>query len=169
VAKDLDQELKGRWEEYLRLFREDAVYSAFVRLAEISNCVRHCDMTRESVSKWASLVREVVITPNELLAIRATGNSNTARVQRILDSAEKINYEEFVLIITLLTELDLLFNYLAERGVTVFSSSDPLYEEMLAVASSPINRSAHGSAQASARRNWGIPVYSKWLGNRASQ
>jgi hypothetical protein len=164
LTKDLDQELKGRWEEYLRLFRAGAIYPAFVRLAEIANCVQHCGTTRDSVSKWTSVVRDVVITPNEMHAIRAAAEKNSARVKRILDGAEKINYEEFVLIITLLTELDLLRHYLVERGVTDFSSAVPLYEEMIAAASSPNNRSAHRSAQAAARQNWGIPVSSRWLG-----
>jgi hypothetical protein len=169
VTETLDEELEGRWPEYLRLYGAGAIYSAFVRVAEIANCVQHCGMTREVCSKWTSALGAVVITPGELHSIRVEANRNLARARRMLNVSGEINYEEFVLVITLLTELDLLSHYLTERGVIEFPSADLLYKEVLAVASSPKNRAAHRSAQASARQNWGVPVHSRWLGTGTSQ
>jgi hypothetical protein len=169
VTENLDEELEGRWAEYLRLFGAGAIYSAFVRLAEIANCVQHCRMTREVRSKWTSAVGEVVIAPGELHSIRVEAGRNLARARRMLNVAGEINYEEFVLVVTLLTELDLLSHYLTERGVIEFPSADLLHDEVLAILSSPRNRAAHRSAQVSARQNWGIPVHSRWLGTGTSQ
>ena len=169
MSRDLASALQERWAEYLRFYREGAIYSAFVRLSEIANCLQHASVPSDLASRWANALGEVKIKPDDLRSISEEVRRKIERVRRMLGVSTGLIYEEFLFAITIRTELDLLAHYLAERGAACLADADSLDADLVAMAGSPRSSSAYRSAQASARQNWGLPLYSKWLGSDATQ
>lgn len=159
IANALDE----RWAAYLRLYGKKAIYSAFVRLSEIANCLQHGQIPLGLASKWSAALNEVTISPDAVQSIRCEARNKIERLQRIVGSSGILAYEEILFVITLRTELDMLLSYLEDRGIEDLPDASSLDDDVLAIARSLGSSSAYRSAQESARRNWGLPLRSKWL------
>jgi hypothetical protein len=162
-AARLHGALEERWTDYLRLREQDAHYAAFVRLGEIANCVRYADLSSQDRSKWANVLEQTDISPDVLGSIKVEARSKIERLWQIIGGGGVYVYEEAVLVITLRVQLGMLLDYLAQRGVVDFLDVKSVDEQLQALASAPENSSAFRSARQSARRNWGLPLRSRWL------
>jgi hypothetical protein len=163
VSRKLAGELQERWAAYLRFYGEGAIYSALVRLSEIANCLQYADIPSTLVSKWADTLRQVQVTPNDLRSIGEEIKQKVERVRRMLDAGTDLIYEEALLVITVRTELDLLLRYLADRGAAEPTDTSSIDQALDAIAQAPKSSAVFRSAQTTAKRNWGLPLHSKWL------
>jgi hypothetical protein len=159
----LDQALTRRWAEHRRFLAEGAAYSAAVRLAEMDNCVRNAGSHDADVEKWRRLIHQAVLSAEQLAMINSEARRRIERLQRMLGAGSQFGYEELLLAVTDRTELDLLCNYLRAVGMVPNFDAGELDDDLIAIASSRQNSGAFQSAQAAARRNWGLPIRSRWL------
>jgi len=169
MSNNLADELQERWEAYLRYYREGAIYSAFVRLSEIANWLKFVGVPSNLVSTWADTLRKVEVTSNDLQSIGEEVDQRIERIRRILDADTDLIYEEILLVITIRTELDLLSWYLADRGAEELADASSVDQALGAIAQAPKSSAVFRSAQASAKKNWGLPLHSKWLSNDTMQ
>jgi hypothetical protein len=165
---DLAKAIEERWADYLRLSREGAIYSASVRLAEIAHCLRFAHLAPELALKWSGILEAVVMSSDMIQSIRNEAQRRVERLNRMLGGGSPVAYEEMLLLVTIRVELEVLLAYLAERGVGDLSGVGSLDEDLSAAVRSPQNSVAYFSAQQSARKNWGLPLRSKWLGTEAT-
>lgn len=163
MPRSLPELLEERWAESLRLYREGAVYSAFARLGEIYDCLKHEILSEEHARKWSATIQNVLITDADLQSIRTEAVWHVERLRRVLGVGSKYTYEEILWAITIRVELELVSQLLAERGIDELARATSVDNDLLAVAMSPVNASAFRRAQAAAKKNWGIPVHSRWL------
>ena len=141
------------------------MYSAAIRLAEMDNCVRNASPHDAIVEKWKQVINQSVLTDDQLTAIYSEARKRIERLKRMVGVGSQFGYEELLLAITDRTELDLLCHYLRAVGLIPSFDAGELDDDLLAIASSRQNSAAFKSAQAAARRNWGLPVRSSWLGD----
>lgn len=163
MSSNLAGEIQERWAAYLRFYREGAIYSAFVRLSEIANCLQHASVPSSVESRWTDALREVEVTSDDLRSIGEEVKQKIEAVRRMLDAGTDLIYEEVLLVITVRTELDLLLRYLTDRGAAELADTSSLDQALDAMAQAPGTSDVFRSAQASAKRNWGLPLHSKWL------
>ena len=163
MRHDLEKAVAARWDLYLRYKADGASYSALVRLGEIANALRHGLMSGALARKWRRTVGEVTISEAELAQAVAKAGQDAARLKHILSIGEKFIYEEQVLLLTLRIQLELFSDFLRERGMAVEFDPESADSKFREVARSRGNAHAFRSAQASAKRNWGLPLRSPWL------
>lgn len=165
TAEETTSALEGRWREYVRLYRGGALYSAFVRLAEIAHCLRHDALSPEVSDQWRAALDSLNVSGEEVRAVLHEAREEIKRLQRILSVGARYTYEELVLLITSRVELELLSDFLGERGFDRLEMPITLDNDLEAIASSASNAGGFGSAQAAARKSWGLPLRSRWLGS----
>lgn len=163
MPSDLPKELQGRWAEYLHYLKAGAMYSAFVRLGEILNCLNHCRLPQGKVQEWRAMVLGTERTEEEIRSAQTEAKREAARMHDIMSVGSKFEYEELVLLITMRVELELLSEYLADRNVVAAVDGEALDRELGVIAKSAANAATFRSAQLAARTNWGIPLHSAWL------
>jgi hypothetical protein len=169
LGRDLANAIDGRWADYLRLCREGAIYSASVRLGEIANCLRFAQLASDLASKWSGALKRVTMSPDMIQAVREEARTKAERLGRMLHGDSSMTYEEMLLLITIRVELEMLFAFLAERRIGDLPDLSSLDADLSAAACSPKNAAAYVTAQESARKNWGLPLRSEWLGTDAIQ
>jgi hypothetical protein len=163
VTEDIEPVLAERWADYQRLTAAGAAYSALVRLAEMDNVLDHQDGHDPVVRKWKRTVGEVQI-PNAMRGgAVAEAMKDVSRVQRILSIGTTFIYEELLLVITIRVQLELLSQFLAQRGEAPDFHLSAIDDEMRRVAGYHENASAFRSAQTAAKRNWGAPIQASWI------
>lgn len=163
MSRNVIDELESRWEAYLKFYREGAIYSAFVRLSEIANCLQHGDVSSNVIAKWSEALRRVEPTHDDLSTIGREARHQIARIRQMLNAGVDLTYEEVLLAITVRTELDLLSGFLGDRGVVIDAEVGSLDEDLDEVARARRSLVVFRSAQKAAKKNWGLPLRSKWL------
>lgn len=168
LGVDLARAIEERWADYLLLCREGATYSAGIRLAEIAHCLRFAHLAPELALKWSGVLEAVVVSSDMIRSIRNEVQRNVERLNQMLVGSTPLIYEEMLLLITIRVELEVLMAHLTERGVSDLPDVGSLDEDLSATVRSPQNSGAYLAAQQSARKNWGLPLRSKWLGTEAT-
>jgi hypothetical protein len=164
MAKDVSQVLEERWSDYLRFDREGEACSAFVCLAEITQCLNYASLPQQLTQKWSVMIQNVPITDEDMRSVRTAVAQKIRQMQRIVNVGTRFIYEEALLLISVRVELELLSAFLAERGIPMAMDLAAVDDALLAIAtSSPANARDFRSAQAAAKQNWGIPLHSRWL------
>jgi hypothetical protein len=167
LRRNLIDKLNERWAAYRLFYREGAIYSAFVRLSEIANCLQHGNLPSTDKGRWADALRVVEATPNDLLSIGGEAKQQIERVRRMLGTGTDLIYEEALLIVTVRTELELVFKFLSDRGVSDLADASSLDHDLNEILRSPKSSAVFRSAQAAAKKNWGLPLHSRWLSSDA--
>lgn len=165
MGADLERALEERWAEYEQLRDSGETHSALVRLAEVENCLEHQAVRRSVTRKWESMLRDAALSSQDVELALAGIVAAVKRLRRMLNVGTRFVYEELMLAITMRVELDLLVDFLARRGFADVAGPEilALDEDLIEIAHSKKHRSAFSSAQAAARRNWGIPLQTRWL------
>ena len=158
-----EQQLAQRWTRYEEYKRSGAAYSALVRLGEIINVLRHGGTSEAVARKWNVAARQVEVSDEMYGQAVAEAKQNISRVQRMLGVGTKFLYEELMLALTVRVELGLLCEFFIDRGLALEFSPASFDEQLLEVSRHKENVVAFRSAQAAAKRNWGVPIRSPWL------
>jgi hypothetical protein len=149
------------WNEYSRLYAAGEVGSAFTRLGEIANYLEHAHLPERLTRKWYAALQDVPTTDDDIRIATAQAERRIERLQRLVSVGTKFLYEEVMLAITYRIELEMLGHFLEVRGIHGRLDTASIDENLLGLARS------HGElfrkVQAVARRNWGIPLKSRWL------
>lgn len=146
-----------RWKEYRTLRSAGECYSALLRIAEIFGSLGSLEpKERETQQKRCE---EVVLDESELERIEKEFKEKEGKLSRILSVGNKWNEDEWLLVITIRIQNDLLQSYLFHRGYR-FSTCEicPRAEILKQASLSPANQRAFDTALRMARRNWGLPI-----------
>lgn len=153
VRHSVDQ----RWAEYRDLWARGACYAAVLRLAEIYS-VRDA-ITEGEVNELRRHGLAIKADPAISETLRGEMGKNVSRVRRVLSSGRRLLGEEFLLVITIAVQLDLLAAFLEDLGVvTDFEVPADITSEIKEAGLRKGNERAYASAVSSARLNWGLPV-----------
>jgi hypothetical protein len=163
VAKDFSQVLEERWTDYRRFYREGETYSAFVCLAEIAHCLQYATLPPQLIQKWSMTIQNVSIADEDMRSAYTAVDQKVQRMQRIVSVGSRFIYEETLLLITMRVELELLSAFLKERGIAIRMDVALLDDVLVAMSTSPENAQDFRIAQAAAKKNWGIPLQTRWL------
>lgn len=169
MSDGIQRTLLERWAEYQRLLEAGASYAALVRLGEIDNVLHHQDGDYVVFRKWRQNAADIELSEELASAALAEAREKASRVMRVVSVGTKFTYEELLYVITLRIELQLLSEFLHRRGVPAGLDRLPCDVNLRNVARSRENISAFRSAQAAAKRNWGLPIRSEWLEDQAGQ
>lgn len=160
--------IQNRWDEHLRLRREGAAYSSCVRLGEIENCVQFANLSGGLALKWSNALEGVALPSSLIQAVRDEAKGNVQRLNRILNAPGSLVDEEMLLVVTMRVELEMLFTYFSGRGMDGLPDTSLLDEALVHAVRAPDNAATFLAAQKSARKNWGLPLRSKWLGTEST-
>jgi hypothetical protein len=163
VTEGIEPILTERWADYQRLRAAGAAYAALVKLGEIGNVLDHNEGNDPAVQKWKLSVGQAQIPDAMREAAVAEAIKSASRLQRMLSIGTTFTYEELMLAITMRVELELLSEFLAQRGQTPEFHLSAIDDELSRVAGLHENASAFRSAQTAARRNWGVPIQASWI------
>lgn len=165
MEDELEELLERRWPERPALRDGDAAYDSALRLAEIDNCLAHQRVAGPRRQAWSARVRAAW---RELDVDRVLEGAAAAvkRLRWIFGIGTEFVYEELMLAVTMRVQLDLLLAFLDRRDIEhgLASEVEALDETLRAIAESKKHRGPFSSAQAAARRNWGLPLETRWLG-----
>lgn len=164
----IERLLAQRWTRYEEYKRSGAAYSALVRLGEIINVLRHGGISEPVGRKWNVAARQVEVSNEMYRQAVAEAKQNISRVERMLGIGTTFLYEELMLALTVRVELGLLCEFFIDRGIALEFSPGSFDEKLLEVSRRKENVVAFRSAQAAAKRNWGVPVQSPWLDGQQS-
>jgi len=168
VDDAIERLLAQRWTRYEEYKRSGAAYSALVRLGEIINVLRHGGISEPVGRKWNVAARQVEVSDEMYRQAVAEAKQNISRVERMLGIGTTFLYEELMLALTVRVELGLLCEFFIDRGIALEFSPGSFDEKLLEVSRRKENVVAFRSAQAAAKRNWGVPVQSPWLDGQQS-
>jgi hypothetical protein len=155
--------LEERWRKYEGHYREAAAFSAFVRLGEIANYLRHIEAPQPISSKWGAVIHGVSMTDHDICSVNAEAERRIGRMHRVLGVGSRFVYEELMLAITEATQLELLQQFLDARGIAHAWNAGSFDAELYEISTSIENAAAFRSAQIAAFRNWGIPLRCRWV------
>jgi hypothetical protein len=164
----IEQLLAQRWARYEEYKGSGAAYSALVRLDEIINVLRHGGVSEPVARKWNVAARQVEVSDEMYRQTVTEAKQNISRVQRMLGVGTTFLYEELMLALTVRVELGLLCEFFIDRGIPLEFSADSFDEKLLEVSGRKENVVAFRSAQAAAKRNWGVPIRSPWVDDQQS-
>jgi len=168
VDDAIERLLAQRWTRYEEYKRSGAAYSALVRLGEIINVLRHGGISDPVGRKWNVAARQVEVSDEMYRQAVAEAKQNISRVERMLGIGTTFLYEELMLALTVRVELGLLCEFFIDRGIALEFSPGSFDEKLLEVSRRKENVVAFRSAQAAAKRNWGVPVQSPGLDGQQS-
>jgi len=168
VDDAIERLLAQRWTRYEEYKRSGAAYSALVRLGEIINVLRHGDISEPVGRKGDVAAGKVEVSDEMYRQAVAEAKQNISRVERMLGIGTTFLYEELMLALTVRVELGLLCEFFIDRGIALEFSPGSFDEKLLEVSRRKENVVAFRSAQAAAKRNWGVPVQSPWLDGQQS-
>jgi hypothetical protein len=147
VTEGIEPVLAKGWADYQRYRAAGAAYSALVELGEMGNVLDHQDGHDPVVQKWKRTVGEVQI-PNAMRgAAIAEAMKDVSRVQRILSIGTTFIYEELLLVITIRVRLELLTQFLAQRGEVPDFHLSAIDDEIRRIAGYHENAAAFRSAR----------------------
>lgn len=159
----MDQALTELWAEYRNLCSAGAHHSAMVALGELENLLRHGKIPRPLDQKWRAKLDQEHI-PTERLSLAATETKvDIARLRHVMSIGDEFIYEETMLLITLRVGVQLAMEFFASRGFDPEVDIHDVDDDLRRIARSGRNFNAYESARRKARKNWGLPIVSKWL------
>ena len=155
-------ELSRRVEEFERFRDGGEIYSAIARLAEIFHSLQ--SLSTGEASRWRQTVKHALASAGRVDAVPRRVRSNAKRVRRLLAVGTSFGDEEVVLLLTLRIEGDLVEEFLRQwQGSGSGVRWDDIDTNVVALAKSVRHRRLFRRSQEQVRRNWGIPLHSKWL------
>jgi len=161
----LSKTIAERYEEYKDHRRSDALLSAFARIGEIDNCIKNLSVRRNIRAEWEAILSDELIDDKDIQKIFQQIENRLFQVKKIL-AVGGLLYEEALLIITFRVEIDMAINFLAARGIDISRLSTDQTDAMIMEAVGA-RESQHlfKEAMLNAKRNWGIPLTNRWLGD----
>lgn len=163
MSDRLDQALRELWSEYRRYSSVGEHYSAIVNLGEVENLLRHGKIPRPLNRKWRATLDHEHIQAQSLALAAKGAKADIARLRHVMSIGDKFIYEETMLLITLRVEVQLATEFFESRGFEFAADIRDVDVALRRIARSGLNFTAYESARRKARKNWGLPIVSKWL------
>ncbi|MET0649133.1 MAG: hypothetical protein ABW208_21185 [Pyrinomonadaceae bacterium] len=160
---ELEEAFDERFNEYRGLFQAGAYFGAVSKLAELENCLPL--LRKGSQARWRNQINKEPLSEEVLRALEAEIETATQNIRRILSFGTKWNHDELLLVWTIRIQIEMLSRFLTRRQQLspLCFPSDDVDEAMLEVAKSKTNKRDLQIAINLIKRNWGLPISSRWL------
>ncbi len=161
--QDLEKAFDESFLWYSNLMQGGAYFGALSKLAEMENCLPQ--LSKGLQAKWREQINKEVLSEDAIRELKVEIEKAIEKIRRILSFGTKWEPEELLLVWTIRIQIEMLLHFLNERHeITEHNSSlEEIDEAMLQVAKSKINKQGVQSATALIKRNWGLPISSRWL------
>jgi len=159
----MEKALRDVWASYERFRSKGEAYSAITQLAGLENVVFFGTLEVSVRDRWRSRVVNEKLSPAEMEVALTSAKVTVERLKRILGVGGRFEYEELMLLLTLRIEVDLVNELLVRRTGVAAAETVTIDEDLVDLMQSTNHSSAFANAQAAARRNWGIPIATRWL------
>lgn len=150
------------WAEYEKFRSDGEIYTAVTRLAALENVLFSGTLEISVEDRWRDRIRNENFSSKEMQTVVHRSKAAAERLQRILDVAGSFQYEELMLLLTLRIELELVNDLFTRRTGSVAVEMKAVDDEIFDVAQSKTHSSTFAKAQVSVRRNWGLPIQTRW-------
>jgi hypothetical protein len=158
----LEEVAQTKLAEYDTLKQAGDVYAAFVKLSEVCNWLEGTAPSDPEISQRYLERCNSPLARSEKENLQRGIERRISTLAKIMDVGTRFTFEEVLLLITFATELELLKSFLRARRLPISAETASVESKLLAL--SERHPQLFRSAQATARRNWGIPLRSHWLG-----
>lgn len=161
------RKLEDAFREWHFLYGEYArageYFAAVSHLAEMENCLPL--LSRRSQAEWRARIDNEPLPADVVNALAAQMDGEIQRIRRILAFGTVWNHDELLTVCTTRIQIELLLDFLNKRGQLAGPefTPDDVDEDMTRIARSKENRQALGIAVNLIRKNWGLPITSRWL------
>ncbi|WP_119389135.1 hypothetical protein [Taklimakanibacter lacteus] len=156
--------LMENWADYLKYSSAHVSdYQAICRLGEFVNLLHHDKIPQPLADKWRLALDSQKISAGSLSKAIAGMQKDVARLRHVMSIGDEFIFEETMLLITLRVNVQLAMEFFESRGVSVTVDLQDVDDSLRSIARSGQNFSAYESARRMARKNWGLPIVSRWL------
>ena len=162
---ELEEAFNQSFLEYSYLMQGGAYFGAVSKLAEMENCLPL--LSKGLQAKWREQISKEILSEDVIRELKVEIEKAVEKIKRILSFGTKWQYEELLLVWTIRIQIEMLLRFLSERHWLTernFSLED-IDEAMLEVAKSKINKQNLQIATNLMKKNWGLPINSRWLEN----
>lgn len=162
MGYNLEEGLNDRFSEYLRLIPIAEPYLAIANLVQIHHCLSAMDA--HSRTKWDERLNQLQLTEEVLKAAELGVDRDVKYIERVLSIGTIWNDDEILLVLQQRIFVDLFLDFYRYR----FNREIPLDLDradrlIKSVARTPENKRSYEIAIRLMKKNWGLPIRSKWL------
>jgi hypothetical protein len=160
---DLEQEFENRFQWNRDNRPAGAYYPAVVALAELENCLEA--LPKKAQAKWKKRINEEPLTEEIVREVERGLRIVIERTQRVVSVGERWCFEELALALGWKIEIEMVLLFLQKRQYLTEHDFplDELDEAIKGIAKSKGNQRDFRMAVSLLRKNWGLPIRSKWL------
>ena len=162
MGSKINRILEERFTEYKVLLKAKECYGAILRLAEIFNCLSQIE--EPFYSKWTERLQSEQLQDEVIQTALVGLERNAERIRRVLSVGDVWNEDEILLILTKRIQIEMLLQFLKEiysHSMEVFL--DDIDRKVEEISASKQNGRTYKLVVAQLKRNWGLPIDSKWL------
>ncbi len=136
---------------------------ALVAIASVASCAKQVAGAVPAARRVLNRTLQEELSEGITVQVSELITGTAVRIQRILSVGSEYNDDEYLLLITLHTELSLVIWYLQERGLECpLLDLDAIELEIRETGRFPANARALAKAISLMRRNWGLDVEMPW-------
>ena len=162
----LEETFIERFREYEYLWPAGEYYGAAKRLAELSHCLS--GLSDDARNDWSERIKFFASPmPEGAITVLENGLVGDAeRIRRILSIGSRWNEDEVLLVLGMRIEIDLMLSFLSEYcsyNVTAPLPIEYIDERLVELAKSKEHKRHFRWAIDMMKKNWGLPIDSKWL------
>lgn len=160
---DLEREFDRRFQWYQDNREAGAYYPAILTLGELENCLEA--LPKRAQAKWKKLINEESLTKEIVREVEHGVEEAIERIQRIISVGTRWCFEELTLVLGRKIEIEIVLLFLHKRQYFTDHCFllDDLDAAIMKIAKSKVNERDFRMAVTLNRRNWGLPISSRWL------
>jgi hypothetical protein len=161
----LEQAFNQRFQWYEDNREAGSYYPAILALAELEDCLEA--LPKNVQASWRKRINGEPLTGEVVRGVEAGIAEALETVRRIISVGNRWCFEEFSLVLGKMTEVELVLRFLQQRGLLTrhLFPLDELEADLLEIAGSKGNKQDFRMAVTLNKRNWGLPINSRWLGD----
>jgi len=165
MSHDLEKSLEERFGEYIRLIKIGAHFEAIANLVEIHHCLSVMDV--KSKSKWGEKLKQAQPHEEVLRVAESDVDHEIKYIEKVLSVGTIWNDDEILHVLTQRILVDMFLDYYRDFiGRDISISVSKADELIVSVARTKENRRAYEISIRLMKKNWGLPIRSKWLDDK---
>ena len=159
---NLEQSFDERFREYEKLNSLGEYYVAALELVQISHCLSDAEWSVRD--KWTRKLQTEQFSDVALQIIKAEILKDVNYIKHVLSIGEEWNSDEILLVLQQRVFIDLFSDFLLQfYGIDLRLSVEEIDELIQSTAKTKQNKLVFELAIRLMRKNWGLPIKSKWL------
>ncbi|MCI0664319.1 MAG: hypothetical protein L0220_24945 [Acidobacteria bacterium] len=159
-----EKSIEERMSEYTRLSEigGEYYYNAIENLVEIHHCLPFLDA--KSRAKWRKRLKQIHLSEEPLKIVEHGVDSDIKYIERVLSIGTIWNDDEISYVLQRRILVDMVLEYFREAiGREILLDHSNADKLIISIAQSRKNKRSFEIAVRQIKKNWGLPIRSKWL------